>query len=107
MIKTFNNKTEKVGDDLKLLITKGSEIEIATNIFSIYGYEYLKKELNKLEKFDFIFTNPTFIELDKSKKEQKQFLINKTLRQKSISGSDFEINLKNKLHGHSIARAVQ
>ncbi len=104
MVKTFNNKTEKVGDDLKLLITKDSEVEIAAHIFSIYGYEYLKKELARLAKFKFIFTDPTFIEVDSSKKELKQFLISKTLRQKSVSGSDFEINLKNKLHGRSIAR---
>lgn len=104
MIKTFNNKTEKVGDDLKLSIKRGSKVEIAAHIFSIYGYEYLKKELNKVESLKFIFTDPTFIEIDSKNKEQRQFEINKAFRQKSISGSEFEINLKNKLQGRLIAR---
>ncbi|MBI9031145.1 DEAD/DEAH box helicase family protein [bacterium] len=104
MIKTFNNKTEKVGDDLRLLIKKDSKVEIAAHIFSIYGYEYLKKELSKVAKFNFIFTDPTFIEVDRSKKELKQFLMTKSIRQKSVSGSEFEINLKNKLQGRLIAR---
>jgi len=44
MIKTFDNKINKVGDDLKKSIKKNSKISIASSIFSIYGYESLKKE---------------------------------------------------------------
>jgi hypothetical protein len=47
MIKHFNNKTQKVGDDLKTTLEKGSKISIAAAIFSIYGFESLKKELKK------------------------------------------------------------
>jgi hypothetical protein len=36
MIKNFNNKTEKVGDDLKQNLKKGSKLNIAAAIFSIY-----------------------------------------------------------------------
>lgn len=104
MIKTFNNKTEKVGDDLKSIIQKESKIEIAARIFSIYGFECLQRELSKITSLKFIFTDPTFIEIDKATKEQRQFLMNKSLRQRSISGSEFEINLKNKLQGRVIAR---
>ena len=49
MIESFNNKTDKVGDDLKKTINNGSKLDIAAGIFSIYGYESLKKELNKIE----------------------------------------------------------
>ncbi len=104
MIKSFNNKTEKLGDDLKLSIGSGSKIDIAAGIFSIYGYESLKAELNKVEKLRFIFTDPTFIETDKNKREHRQFQINSVLRQKAISGTQFEINLKNELKGKSIAK---
>ena len=48
MIQSFNNKTEKVGDDFKKEIKKDSKIDIAAGIFSIYGYEVLKKELKKI-----------------------------------------------------------
>ncbi len=104
MIKSFNNKTDKAGDDLKSIIEKGSKIDIAAGIFSIYGYESLKSELSKIEKLRFIFTDPTFIETDKNKREHKQFQINSILRQKAVSGTQFEINLKNELKGKSIAK---
>ncbi len=104
MIKSFNNKTSKVGDDLKETISSGSKIDIAAEIFSIYGFESLRKELNKINNLRFIFTDPTFIEFDKGKREQKQFEINSNNRKKAISGSDFEINLKNELKGKAIAQ---
>jgi len=104
MIKSFNNRTEKVGDDLKKNITRGSKINIASGIFSIYGFESLKAELSKIDELRFIFTDPTFIEVDKSKRELKQFQINSNNRKKAISGSAFEINLKNELKGKSIAK---
>jgi hypothetical protein len=89
MIKCFNNKTEKVGDDLKETISKDSKIDIAAEIFSIYGFESLKKELGKIASLRFIFTDPTFIEVDKSKRERKQFEINSNNRKKAISGRTY------------------
>lgn len=104
MIKSFNNKTDKVGDDLKKSIDKGSKIDIAAGIFSIYGYTVLKKEFDKISRLRFIYTDPTFIEIDKNKREQRQFQINSNNRKKAISGSDFEISLKNELKGKAIAQ---
>ena len=104
MIKSFNNKTDKIGDDLKKSINAGSKIDIAAGIFSIYGYEALKKDLNKISQLRFIFTDPTFIEIDKNKREQRQFQINSNHRKKAVSGSNFEINLKNELKGKAIAK---
>lgn len=104
MIKGFDNRTEKVGDDLKVSVKKGSRLNIAAGIFSIYGYECLKNELSKIDNLRFIFTDPTFIENDKNKREHKQFQINSILRQKALSGTQFEINLKNELKGKSIAK---
>lgn len=103
MIQSFNNKTEKVGDDFKKHIGKESKLQVAAGIFTIYGFESLKSELRKIDKLSFIFTDPTFIEIDKNKREQKQFQINSIFRQKAISGSEFEINLKNELKGKAIA----
>jgi hypothetical protein len=104
MIKNFNNKTDKVGDDFKNNIIRGSKVSVAAAIFSIYGYESLKKELNKIDELKFIFTDPTFVEVDKEKREKKLFEINSCSRQKAINGSDFEINLKNELRGKAIAK---
>jgi SNF2 family DNA or RNA helicase len=104
VIESFNNKTDKVGDDLKKSITIGSKIDVAAGIFSIYGFAALKKELGKIKSLRFIFTDPTFIEHDKKKREQRQFEINSNNRKKAISGSDFEIDLKNELKGKAIAQ---
>lgn len=104
MIQIFNNKTDKVGDDFKKSISRESKLQVAAGIFSIYGFESLKNELKKIDKLNFIFTDPTFIELDKNKREQKQFQIHANFRQKAISGSEFEINLKNELKGKAIAK---
>lgn len=51
MIEHFNNKTLKVGDDLKVTITKSSRMSVAAAIFSIYGFESLKKELKNHDLF--------------------------------------------------------
>jgi superfamily II DNA or RNA helicase len=104
MIKHFNNKTQKVGDDLKETIENGSKISVAAAIFSIYGFESLKKELKNIEELRFIFTDPTFIELDKKNRQEKMFEILANDRKKSIGGSRFEINLKNELKGKAIAK---
>ncbi|MEA2049771.1 MAG: helicase-related protein [Campylobacterota bacterium] len=104
MIKTFDNKMSLVGDDLKQSINKNSKLSIASSIFSIYGYESLKKELNSIDELRFIFTDPTFIKTDEKKKDTKFFEINSSNRKKAISGSDFEINLKNELKGRNIAK---
>ena len=104
MIQNFNNKTDKVGDDFKKTIGLKSKLQVAAGIFSIYGFESLKNELKKIDKLSFIFTDPTFIELDKNSREQKQFQIHANFRQKAISGSEFEINLKNELKGKAIAK---
>ncbi|MFA5361785.1 MAG: helicase-related protein [Candidatus Omnitrophota bacterium] len=104
MIQSFNNKTEKAGDDFKKNLGKDSRLQVAAGIFTIYGFECLSAELKKIDKLNFIFTDPTFIEVDKNRREKKQFQIKADFRQKAISGSEFEIHLKNELKGKAIAR---
>lgn len=104
MLKNFNNKTEKAGDELKKDIKAGSRVNVAAAIFSIYGYEALKSELKNIKELRFIFTDPTFVEMDKANREQRLFEIHANDRKKAISGSDFEINLKNELKGRAIAK---
>ena len=102
-MKLIDNHITKLGDDLKQEIKACSKIRICASIFSMYGYESLKKELEKIDDFKFIFSDPTFIEKNSSNKEQRLFEISSKTREKSISGSDFEVKLKNELNGKSIA----
>lgn len=102
--KQFNNITERVIDDLKQILSSGnSQISIAAASFSIYAYEALKEELEKVDCVNFIFTSPTFY-TDKSEKQKREFYIPKLNRERSLFGSDFEIRLRNQLTQRAIAR---
>ena len=102
--KQFNNITERVIDDLKQVLSSGnSQISIAAASFSIYAYEVLKEELEKVDCVNFIFTSPTFY-TDKSEKQNREFYIPKLNRERSLFGSDFEIRLRNQLTQRAIAR---
>lgn len=102
--KQFNNITERVIDDLKqLLLSDNSQVSIAAASFSIYAYEALKEELEKVDCVNFIFTSPTFY-TDKSEKQKREFYILKLNRERSLFGSDFEIRLRNQLTQRAIAR---
>ena len=69
LIKVINNISERVVDDLKTKLSKGSRVSIAAASFSIYAFEALKEELENVDELRFIFTSPTFIK-DKVKKEK-------------------------------------
>ena len=95
------------GDDLKQSLKSGSKLKIAASYFSIYAFEALKKQLSHIESLQFIFTKPAFVPndaTDKLKKERREFYIPKKLREKSLYGTEFEIQLKNKLNQRAIAK---
>ncbi|NSL89248.1 DEAD/DEAH box helicase family protein [Chitinophaga sp. Mgbs1] len=103
----IDNVNKLFGDDLKAAIKDKSRVKIAASCFSIYAYEALKAELSGIESFEFIFTAPTFIAnevTDKVRKERREFFIPKSNRETSLYGSEFEIQLRNKLTQRAIAR---
>lgn len=103
----IDNINHLFGDDLKQTLKKGSKLKIAASCFSIYAFEALKKELENIDSLEFIFTSPTFVPnevTDKITKERREFHIPKAERERSFYGSDFEIQLKNKLTQRAIAR---
>ena len=103
-MKYIDNKLEKLGDDLKLEIKEKSKLQICASVFSMYGFEALKKELSNIDSLQFIFTDPTFVKNVSNKKETREFEINSHSREKLINGSEFEVKLKNELNGKAIAR---
>jgi ERCC4-related helicase len=103
----IDNINSLLGDDIKSSITSGVKLKIAASCFSIYAYEALKSELSKIDSLDFIFTAPTFVPnevTDKLRKERREFFIPKSNREHSVYGSEFEIQLRNKLTQRAIAR---
>ncbi|TAL90238.1 MAG: ATP-dependent helicase [Candidimonas sp.] len=103
----IDNINRLLGDDLKQTIKPGARLNIAASCFSMYAFEALKAELEKIDELNFIFTSPTFVAneaTDKIRKERKEFHIPKTDRERSLYGSEFEIQLRNKLTQRAIAK---
>lgn len=95
------------GDDLKRTLKSGAKLKIAASCFSIFAYEALKKELEKIDSLEFIFTAPAFVPnevTDKFSRERREFHIPKQQRERNLYGSEFEIQLKNKLTQRAIAK---
>ena len=57
-MKILDNITNTVRDDLRVEIKKGSRVSIAAACFSMYAYKELKKQLETIDEFEFIFTSP-------------------------------------------------
>ncbi|NTW64544.1 MAG: DEAD/DEAH box helicase family protein, partial [Chlorobiaceae bacterium] len=106
-MRIIDNLNSLLGDDLKASIQKNDKLKIAASCFSIFAYEALREALSKVDAFEFIFTAPTFLPdqvTDKFRKEHREFFIPKVNRERSLYGSEFEIQLRNKLTQKAIAR---
>ncbi|MFA7060244.1 MAG: hypothetical protein WC156_05440 [Pedobacter sp.] len=91
----IDNITTLLGDNLKNTLRPDSKLKIAASCFSIYAYEALKAELEKIDSLNFIFTSPTFISnqiTDKLEKEKREFHIPKLKRETSLYGSERNVN---------------
>ncbi|CAM2181943.1 Helicase domain protein [Paraburkholderia sacchari] len=103
----IDNINSLLGDDLKRTLRPGAKLKVAASCFSMYAYEALKAELEKIEELSFIFTAPAFVAdevTDKIRRERREFHIPKLDRERSLYGSEFEIQLRNKLTQRAIAK---
>lgn len=99
----FDNVNKIVKDDLAVTIEQGSRLSIAAACFSMYAYLELKKQLDGIDEFRFIFTSPAFVK-EKAPKEKREFYIPQLHRERSLYGTEFEIKLRNELAQKAIAR---
>lgn len=53
-IELIDNINNLLGDSLKRSIAPGMKLKIAASCFSIYAFEALKTELEKVDSFEFI-----------------------------------------------------
>lgn len=103
----IDNINKLFGDDLRRVIRPGAKLRIAASCFSIYAFEALRAELEKIESLQFIFTSPTFVPhevTDSVRKTAREYFIPKAERERSLYGTEFEIQLKNKLTQRAIAK---
>ena len=103
-MKIIDNVNKTLKDDLALELQKGSMLSIVAADFSMYAFEALRKELSEIEELRFIFTDPTFIQKENSKKEKREFYIPKINRERRIYGTEFEVKLRNELNQKAIAK---
>lgn len=103
----IDNISRLLGDHPKQTIHPGARLKIAALCFLMYAFEALKAELKKINKLNFIFTSPTFVPnevTDKIRKERKELHIPKLDRERGLYGSEFEIQLRNKLIRRAVAK---
>ena len=82
-MKIYDNIREIVKYDMESTITKGNKVSVAAACFSMYAYKELKKQLNSVDEFRFIFTSPTFT-TEKTLKSQREFYIPRINRENWI-----------------------
>ena len=107
-MKIIDNVNERLGDDLRAELRRGSKLRIAASTFSLFAFEALKDELERIDELEFIFTSPTFVKdaaTDQQPKERRRFFIPEARGGESaLFGTEFEIRLRNKLTQRAIAR---
>lgn len=103
----IDNVSRRLGDDLKQTLQPGSRLRVAASCFSIYAFEALREALEQVDGVDFVFTAPAFAledATDKLSKERREFHIPKDQRERAFFGTEFEVQLKNRLTQRAIAR---
>lgn len=102
-MKNFNNTNDRVIDEFKFDLKSKSKLKIASASFSIYAYEALKKELEKVESVQFLFTSELFTK-EKAPKEKREFFIPRINHERKLYGDDFELKIRNELSQKAIAK---
>ena len=77
-MKLIDNVNEVLGDDLKREISPGVKVRLAASTFSIFAFEALREELERVGELEFIFTAPSFVTTkatDKLRKKRREFFI--------------------------------
>lgn len=96
-----NKQFGKVGEELKSTIKSYSKLSIISAYFTIFAYKELSRELKKIDKLRFLFTEPTFVKKDKNL--VRTYFIDRT-PEHNISGNEFEIKMRNEMNQASIAK---
>ena len=102
-MKMIDNLSVTVKEDLLETLCSGSKVSVAAACFSIYAYQELKEQLEKVDELRFIFTSPTFT-TEKEPKQRREFYIPRLSRERNLSGPEFEVRLRNELTQKAIAK---
>ena len=98
----LDNKTQgKVIDKLREDLKSGTKLSIISAYFTIFAYQELRKELNKIDSLRLLFSEPTFV---KNKKDiNREFKLSGSY-ERGLAGDRYEMKLKNELKQSEIAK---
>lgn len=86
-----NKKNGKVGDELRKYLTDGTKLSVVSALFSIYGFETLKKELRAVDGARLLLCP------DQDNAEGAP-------RFSALAGDEFELRFKNQLNQMQVAK---
>ena len=109
----LDNQAATVGDYLRRKLRGADAFDLASAYFTIYGYELLAEELDRVGSVRFLFGDPTSVEdLDPGADEPKSFEVterglepNHTLQQKALAKQCAQWVSKDSVAVRSISRA--
>jgi SNF2 family DNA or RNA helicase len=95
-----NKQSGLVGDVLKEHVQEGGKLSIAAAHFTLYAFQELISELEKLDEVRFIFTEPAFVENSHMPLERIEG------NESKLFGVEEEIQFKNELSQQYIAKKL-
>ena len=109
----LDNQAATVGDHLRHNLSGADAFDLASAYFTIYGYELLAEELDRVGSVRFLFGDPTSVEdLDPGEDEPKSFELterglepNHTLQQKALASQCAQWVSKDSVAVRSVRRA--
>lgn len=101
----LDNVSSLFGDDLKSELGSKSQVELSAASFSIHGFAAMQGMLKEIDSFRFIFTGPSFATDGQGAKAQhREFIIPPVMNRRDLTGTPFEIRLRNKMTTRALAR---
>jgi SNF2 family DNA or RNA helicase len=88
-----NKKNGKVGDELRAYLTNGTKLDVMSSLFSIYGFDVLKRELKSIDGARFLLFPRKPID---NGNDMPIFPM--------LEGDEFELRFKNRLNQMQIAK---
>ena len=84
----LDNVSSLFGDDLRLELGNKQSAKIAAASFSIHAFASLDRQLHNLERFEFIFTGPSFVtDHGASKSQHREFIIPPVMNRRDLAGT--------------------
>lgn len=103
-MEVIDNIQRLLGDDLKEQLHAADRVSCTAPSFSIYAFEALREHLGMLERFEFVFTGPSFVADGSTTRSHREFVIPPVMRYRDVTGTPFEIRLRNRMTARATAK---